>query len=238
MRTYHAFAAGIAAVALWTVAASGSAHTTGSREDPLQRFHEAVSAYLSLRGAVEQTVPAPEISADWENIRTAIDAMADAIRAARPSAKEGDIFIVEVAPLLRRRIRETLRDPDCQAADILAAKGEDDRRPALSRPIVHDQFDWGAGSFMAFCILEVLPELPEELQFRFVARDLVLVDIDADLVIDVLPDVLPPSESWTEIRYARLRSGPLQTRTPQFQGLTHDRRAQGAAGHDSPFASI
>ena len=203
MRTYHACVAGIASVALWTAAVSGSADTTRSREDPLQRFHEAVSAYMSLREVIEQTVPPPEISADWENIRTAIDAMAAAIRAARPSAKEGDIFGAEAAPQLRRRIRETLREPDCQPADIRAAKDEDDRRPALSRPIVHDQFDWGAGSFMAFCILAVLPELPEALQFRFVERDLVLVDIDADLIIDVLPDALPPGESWTKIRYAR-----------------------------------
>jgi len=84
----------------------------------------------------------------------------------------------------------------------------------------------------------VLPELPEELQFRFVERDLVLVDIDADLVIDVLPDAVPPSESWTEIRYTRLRSVPSQTRTPQFQALTHDRRDQGTAAHNGPFAGI
>ena len=35
--------------------------------------------------------------------------------------KEGDIF-AEAAPLIRRRIREALREPDCQPADILAAK--------------------------------------------------------------------------------------------------------------------
>jgi hypothetical protein len=237
MRTNHAFAVGIAAVALWTAAASGSADTTRSGEAPLQRFHEAVDAYMSLREVTEQTVPAPEISADWENIRIAVDAMADAIRAARPSAKEGDIF-AEAAPLFRRRIRETLRGPDCQPDDILAARGDDDQLPASSRPIVHDRFDWGAGSFMAFCILEVLPELPEELQFRFVERDMVLVDIDADLVVDVLPDALPPNESWMGIRYARLRSVPLQPRTPEFQGLTHDCRDQGTAAHDGPFANI
>ena len=204
MRTDRAFAVGMAAVAFWTAAATGFAHGTGSREDPLQRFHDAVSAYLSLREAVEQTVPAPEISADWENIRAAIDTMADAIRAARRSAKEGDIFGAEAGPVLRSRIRETLRDPDCQPADILAAEDDDDRSPAPSRPIVHDQFDWGAGSFMAFCILAVLPALPEELQLRFVERDLVLVDIDADLIIDILPDALPVTESWRGVRYARL----------------------------------
>jgi hypothetical protein len=30
----------------------------------------------------------------------------------------------------------------------------------------------------------------------------VLVDIGADLVVDVLPDALPASESWTGVLYA------------------------------------
>jgi hypothetical protein len=177
-------------------------------EDPLEHFQSAVAAYMTLREAVDRTLPPREISPDPEAIFLAVDALAAAIRAARPSAKEGDIFAAEAAPLLRRRLRETLRGPDCQPADILAAQGDDDRRPAPSRPIVHDRFDWGAGSFMAFCILEVLPELPKELQFRFVGRDLVLVDIDADLVIDVLPDALPATESWEGMRYAVLARPP------------------------------
>jgi hypothetical protein len=202
MRTYHTFTAGIAAVALWTAAASGSAQAAGSREDPLQRFHEAVSAYMSLREAVEQTVPPLEMSPDWENIRAAMDAMADALRAARPSAKEGDIFDAATATLLRGRIDETLGPPGCDAESILAAERDDSRLPVPTRPLVHDRFDWGAGSFMPICMFAVLPVLPDELQYRFVERDLVLVDIDADLVIDVLPDALPPIDSWELLRAA------------------------------------
>jgi hypothetical protein len=59
---------------------------------------------------------------------------------------------------------------------------------------------------MTWCLLDVLPALPEGLQFRFVARDLVLVDIDADLVVDVLPDALPPTASWRGIRKVRLET--------------------------------
>jgi hypothetical protein len=200
--TVRTVAAVMVATALWAGAARGIARQPADAEDPLEHFQSAVAAYMTLREAVERTLPPPEISPDPETIFLAVDAMAAAIRAARPSAKEGDVFDAEAALLLRRRIRETLREPDCQPADILAAQGDDDRRPELSRPIVHDQFDWGAGSFMAWCILEVLPELPEELQFRFVERDLVLVDIDADLVIDVLPDALPATESWRGVLYA------------------------------------
>jgi hypothetical protein len=40
-------------------------------------------------------------------------------------------------------------------------------------------------------MLGVLPPLPAELEYRFVAGDLVLLDVDADLVVDVLGAVLP-----------------------------------------------
>ncbi len=36
------------------------------------------------------------------------------------------------------------------------------------------------------CVLDALPRLPHELQYRFVGRDLVLVDTHADLVVDIL----------------------------------------------------
>jgi hypothetical protein len=40
-------------------------------------------------------------------------------------------------------------------------------------------------------LLQVLPPLPRELEYRFVDRDLVLIDIHADLVVDILKEALP-----------------------------------------------
>ena len=39
-------------------------------------------------------------------------------------------------------------------------------------------------------VIVALPALPDVLQYRFVGRDLVLVDIEADLIVDVLPRAL------------------------------------------------
>jgi hypothetical protein len=38
-----------------------------------------------------------------------------------------------------------------------------------------------------------LPQLPKELEYRIVGRDLVLRDIGANLVVDYLPNILPQS---------------------------------------------
>ena len=45
-------------------------------------------------------------------------------------------------------------------------------------------------------LLAALPRLPPELEYRFIDRDLVLRDIDANLIIDFVPEAIPVS-SWT-----------------------------------------
>ena len=40
-------------------------------------------------------------------------------------------------------------------------------------------------------LLAVLPPLPEGLEYRFADRDLVLIDIHASIVVDILVNALP-----------------------------------------------
>ena len=63
---------------------------------------------------------------------------------------------------------------------------------------VNAPIPWNAGPMMWPSVLALLPELPPELEYRFVGRDLVLVDLFGSVVVDVLRDSLPivePSES-------------------------------------------
>ena len=48
---------------------------------------------------------------------------------------------------------------------------------------------------MCPAMLRRLPELPPELEYRFVGRDLVLVDILGNVVVDVLRDAVPTIET-------------------------------------------
>jgi hypothetical protein len=202
MTTVRGVAAGIAVVMLVAAASAGGVNGSKSPEDPIRRFQQAVDAYLVLRASVARTLPPLDLSPDVETLRLASAALAAAIRTARPFAAEGDILNPAAAAVLRRRVRALLDDPACPLAEVLAADSLDDQRPLPPRPIVHDRFDWSRASFMPSCLLRVLPALPDELQYRFVQRDLVLVDIDADLVVDVLTDALPVGESWNGERYA------------------------------------
>ena len=39
-----------------------------------------------------------------------------------------------------------------------------------------------------------LPRLPKELEYRFVGRELILRDIPANLIVDVIPDLTEPQK--------------------------------------------
>jgi hypothetical protein len=192
-------------VTLWAGPADSFAREADYGVDAIQRVESAIKAYIALRDEATQALPPLETSPDAEDFLIVADAMAAAIRLARPWAAEGDVINPEAAILLRRRIRSTLSERGCAVADIFADQRNDPSYPVPPRPIVHDQFDWGRGSFMPACVLRVLPPLPEDLQFRFVQQDLVLVDVDADLVVDVLPDALPLPESWKGVLYLATR---------------------------------
>jgi|SoiMethySBSTD1v2_1073268.scaffolds.fasta_scaffold73974_4 hypothetical protein len=211
MGSFRAVGVGMAAMALWTAAAGGVARLEVDGYGPLDRFQSAVGEYMALREVVKRTIPPLKITPDAEEIRAASNAVAEGILRTRSSAKEGDIFNADVAELLRLRIGATSREPGCDIAEIVAAERDDHDAPPPQRPLVHDRLDWEWGFFMPSCVLRVLPLVPEELQFRFIEHDLVLVDIEAGLVVDVLPDALP-ARVLEQLRYADTRAGNRRRR--------------------------
>lgn len=115
--------------------------------------------------------------------------MATALQAARFTAHEGDIFSSETAGIFRARIEVAVRTGDFEIEDIVAAN-EEEVPPRAPFPVVNGRFPWARGAAMWPCVLHALPALPDELQYRIVGRDLVLVDVHANLVVDILREAL------------------------------------------------
>jgi len=42
-------------------------------------------------------------------------------------------------------------------------------------------------------VLMNLPQLPKEVEYRIVGRDLILLDVGTNLVVDIAPNVVPSS---------------------------------------------
>lgn len=156
--------------------------------DPLAIFARRVADYADLHRRVAAAYPPPHLTADYEQIRRATEALAAAMRAARPDARCGDIFVPGAADAIRARIAQVIAEREYDVALMRRAW----RRDHVPRPpVVNERFPWPGGDPLWPLMLWELPPLPAELEYRFVDRDLVLLDVDADLVVDVLPGALP-----------------------------------------------
>jgi hypothetical protein len=157
----------------------------------LRSFHQSIGEYVELHRRLAAPVSSLGICSDPEAIASAADELAAALRAARPVAAAGDVFGPEVADLFRLRlalIRAEAAPPSPEVPPGLLGE-EGFCRPL---PVVQTRFAWADSSPIGEEAEHVLPTLPRELEYRRVGRALVLLDVPANLVVDVLDEAFPP----------------------------------------------
>ena len=159
-------------------------------ERMLEDFEQRVGHYVRLHRRLERALPPEQLFDDMEDMSTAVDALHNAIVDARPYAHEGNTFTPAVAYVLTRRLHRAVTDNGYTAAEVLAAINEG-ARPGMPAPEVDGRFPPLLDREVWPALRAVLPALPHELRFRFVNRDLVLLDVHADLIVDILRDALP-----------------------------------------------
>ena len=167
--------------------ALGAAHQAEEEREALRHFQEEVAEYADLHARQLAKLGTQDSVAAQETLARAIEAK-------REKAEPGDIFRPEVQPLFRRLIGEQLKGPD----SIDARKAVVEGNPGLDResvPIVvgiNSVYPPDAPrSTVPPSVLLILPPLPACLHYRFVGRDLVLVDAVAQLIVDILPAAAP-----------------------------------------------
>lgn len=177
-------------LAIAMIASAAFAYAQSGGGEPARAFVAATREYAQMHRHLEQQIGSIEITTPVEQINRIIQQLAVSIRAERVDAKQGDFFTPALAPLLRASIDEALRANDFTAADVINAGRVDgvDYRRILLR--VNDTFPWMLGVAMFPCVIEALPPLPPELQYRIVGTDLLLIDVHAILIVDILPSAL------------------------------------------------
>jgi hypothetical protein len=158
----------------------------------LQRFELAAQEYARLRRIVNAHLAPLDVTSDPEEILKFSDALSAGMRAARPAARQGDLFTPVVSAIVRARIASALNARGIDADELRA---EMEEGAATAAPMgVNGPYNWWAPATMAACVIDVLPALPAALQYRFVGDDLFLIDVDAGLIVDILPDALPDDD--------------------------------------------
>jgi len=194
-----AAAAGLA-VALFVSAlpaSSASAQTTGpaaqvqvspKHKEAFAAFEARVKAYVSLRESLEAKMPKLSKDAKPEEIEAHKTALQNAVRGARAAAKPGDIFAVEAArhirevikselkPTTKQEVRQTVLEAEVKAVPLRVNYPYPESEELIEMPPT---------------LLLRLPQLPKQVRYRYVGRNMLLVDRESGLIIDFMPDALP-----------------------------------------------
>lgn len=155
----------------------------------LKEFQEEVGEYVELRRRLDKKLAPLPPKAPPESVHAYQAGLEKLLAAKRSRSEEGDLFVSEVRPLLRRVCREVLAGPGGRA---LRAEIYDEAPKRTFRIRINTRYPSELPlSTVPYRLLSVLPPLPTELEYRIVGRDLVLLDIDAQMVVDVLRNAVP-----------------------------------------------
>jgi hypothetical protein len=187
-RMVYVSTATVFVVFLATCAISAEAATADQATGPeMQDFERRLVDYLNLRQTLsEKMMPlAPTPSA--RELETRLRELAAALRAARAAAKPGDLVPASIAARIHAVILEDFKRRS--AADERATFSE---VPNTVRPAINRTYPAAAAlPTVPPLLLSRLPRLPENLQYRFYGRHLVVLDGDAQIIVDYIANVLP-----------------------------------------------
>jgi hypothetical protein len=153
----------------------------------LAEFQHRLQEYINLRAELGRKLRPLAPTADSAELASRQDTLAAALREVRKGAKLGDLIPTRVAGQIRNVVAADFdrRNPSTRRAVF-------EEVPGGVRPVINKSIpDSTALATVPPLLLNNLPVLPDNLQYRFMDRHVVLVDGDTRLIIDYILNVLP-----------------------------------------------
>jgi hypothetical protein len=168
-------------------------------EDPrFKEFFDRVRAYMKIHQAAEARVPSLKETSDPQQVSSREKALADAIRVERAGASQGDVFSPAAAKEIALIVAEDFKGRALKDQKAILVEV-----PVKVPPAINTDYPTALPlATVPPSLLLKLPTLPEELEYRFLGRHLILRDIKANLIVDFIPDVVPAAPARTAGREA------------------------------------
>jgi hypothetical protein len=177
----------IAAVALTLAPPARAQYAVFDADAALQLFHERVESYAALHRRLAPPPPAMAKTDPLSKLLTG-QYLASAVRSARRTAQQGEIFAPEIATLFRWMLADSIGELDGET--FLTALNGGVPVPRGLHPTVNETYTMAPLYRLPPAVRLGLPKLPAELDYRIAGRDLLLWDIYAGIVVDFVPDVV------------------------------------------------
>jgi hypothetical protein len=170
-------------------------HRTDPTAAPIADFNKRVDAYVHLRDSLANRMGPLEKTASQSDIAARAVTLAELITTARSSARPGDLFTADVATVFATMIKEEYR----RRPDSLKDSRKDTQRELASEEVADFEpkvnlvypTSYPLPTFPA-TLLPLLPRLPaNKLEYRIVKHSLILRDVEANLIVDYMPNAVP-----------------------------------------------
>ena len=161
--------------------------TTNPTAKTIADYQDRVKNYLSAQRKLSADIPKVPDKATPQQIDARQRELGKLVMAARKGVKQGEIFGPEMSALVRRLLAPIFKGPD--GAKVRASIF-DEPHPVV--PAVNVRYpDEVPLSTMPPDIMRLLPALDPALEYRFIGRHLILLDVEAHLIIDVIDNAIP-----------------------------------------------
>ena len=162
--------------------------TSPADKAAIQAFEKQVKEYVDLRNKARESAPKLSKDSTPEQIQAYRTTLEASVRNARPNAKRGDVFRPETADYIRRTLKNEFQGKDRK--ELRETVFETETQGVVLR-VNYPYAQSAELSEMPATLLAKLPQLPKEVRYRFVGRNMLLVDRESNVIIDFMPEALP-----------------------------------------------
>jgi len=178
------------ALILLSLASLYAQGTTASTSDvrTIEGFRQRINQYALLHNRLEAGIPKLPADADAQTIDQHQRRLGQLLMTNRKGAKRGDVFTPDAERLFRRLLGQVFSGPE--GAELKATIM--DENPTVMKLAVNARYpDQVPFSTMPPQVLAMLPRLPEDVEYRFIGTQLILLDIHAHTIVDYIDNALP-----------------------------------------------
>jgi hypothetical protein len=154
----------------------------------LATMNSRLKDYVDLHRKLERELQKLPDNATPIQIDTNQRLLEEKVRAARSGAKQGDLFTPEATPVIKRLLAAVFHGPEGkQLKDSIM-----DENPVDVVVKVNGRYpDNVPVSTVPPQVLQTLPKLSEDMEYRFIGDRIVLLDAHAHLIADFIDNALP-----------------------------------------------
>jgi hypothetical protein len=154
----------------------------------LGTMNDRIRDYIDLHRRIEATLPKLPDDATPQQIDGNQRLFERKLRAARKGARVGDIFTAEARPVILRLLAAVFDGPEGKR---LKASIMDENPKDLPHTVNGRYPDTVPLSTVPPEVLQTMPKLTEDMEYRFIGDDLIALDTHAHVIADYIENALP-----------------------------------------------